>query len=234
MRENLKLLLFIWWYSLILSQRHWHVITDWQTEPYETKELLTTIKMYITIINILIFIISIGIVIIVIIILTITITFTTINIIIVFVKSACGLSTTISYNSCVTWLLTSNFRTCFFIYLFSLFKSYDILWIKITLDDLTNIDLLWKLIGSKEKKFQLNWSNEQIYSNKYIHLQTSVMASFKYSCGNEVLQDIVFKENRWVTASDFYQYFGRIACFISNKSTNCLGLPETVVHNTCD
>ena len=129
MRENLKLLLFIWWYSLILSQRHWHVITDWQTEPYETKELLTTIKMYITIINILIFVISIGIVIIVIIILTITITFTTINIIIVFVKSACRLSMTISYNSCVTWLLTSNFRTCFFIYLFSLFKSYDSLWI---------------------------------------------------------------------------------------------------------
>ena len=233
MRENLKLLLFIWWYSLILSQRHWHVITDWQTEPYETKELLTTIKMYITIINILIFVISIGIVIIVIIILTITITFTTINIIIVFVKSACRLSMTISYNSCVTWLLTSIFAHVFLFTFFHYSKATTVCEFGQSLDNLTNIDLLWKLIGSKEK-FQLNWSNEQIYSNKYIHLKTSVMASFKYSCGNEVSQDIIFKENCWVTASDFYQYFGRIACFISNKSTNCLGLPETVVHNTCD
>ena len=54
---------------------------------YETKELLTITKMYITIINILVFIISIAIVIIIIIII-ITITVITINIIIAFVKSA--------------------------------------------------------------------------------------------------------------------------------------------------
>ena len=54
---------------------------------YETKELLTSTKMYITIINILIFIISLAIVTIIIII-TITITIITISIIILFVKSA--------------------------------------------------------------------------------------------------------------------------------------------------
>ena len=43
----------------------------------------------------------------------------------------------------------------------------------------------------------------------------------------EVLQNIIFKENRWSTASDLQEHFERITCFISNKSTNYLGLPET-------
>ena len=56
---------------------------------YETKELLTVTKIYITIINILLFIISIAmtIAIIIIIIIIITITVITISIIILFVKS---------------------------------------------------------------------------------------------------------------------------------------------------
>ena len=55
---------------------------------YETKELLTITKMYITIINILIFIVSIAIVIIIIIIIIIiTITVIDISIIITFAKS---------------------------------------------------------------------------------------------------------------------------------------------------
>ena len=36
--------------------------------------------------------------------------------------------------------------------------------------------------------------------------------------------------HHWATASDFYQHFGRFACFISNKSTNCLGFSETAAH----
>ena len=55
---------------------------------YETKELLTIAKIYITIINILIFIFSIVIVIIIIIIIIITINVITISIITVFVKLA--------------------------------------------------------------------------------------------------------------------------------------------------
>ena len=53
---------------------------------YETEELLTIAKIYITIINILIFIVSIVIAIIIIIISIITITVITISIITVFVK----------------------------------------------------------------------------------------------------------------------------------------------------
>ena len=56
---------------------------------YETKELLTFTKMYITIINILIFIVSIATVVIIItIIIFITITVITISIIIALVKTA--------------------------------------------------------------------------------------------------------------------------------------------------
>ena len=44
----------------------------------------------------------------------------------------------------------------------------------------------------------------------------------------EVLKKISFKENCWSTA--FEEHFGHIAFFISKKSTNCLGLPETAVH----
>ena len=46
----------------------------------------------------------------------------------------------------------------------------------------------------------------------------------------EVLNKIIFKENCWWTAFDFQGHFERIACFISKKSTNCLGLPETALH----
>ena len=41
----------------------------------------------------------------------------------------------------------------------------------------------------------------------------------------EVSQNILFKENCWSTDSE---HFGHIA-FYQNKSTNCLGLPETAV-----
>ena len=62
----------------------------------ETKELLSIIKMYITIINILIFIISIAIVFIniIIIIIIINITIINISIIIAFFKSVCMLNQT--------------------------------------------------------------------------------------------------------------------------------------------
>ena len=46
----------------------------------------------------------------------------------------------------------------------------------------------------------------------------------------EVSENIVFKEICWSTASDFWEHVGRIACFISNKSANCLGFPKTAVH----
>ena len=46
----------------------------------------------------------------------------------------------------------------------------------------------------------------------------------------EVLNKIIFKENCWWTAFDFQGHFERIACFISKKSTNRLGLPETALH----
>ena len=55
---------------------------------YETKELLSITKMYITIINIFMFIISIAIVIIIIIIIIITINVITMSIVIPFVKFA--------------------------------------------------------------------------------------------------------------------------------------------------
>ena len=45
----------------------------------------------------------------------------------------------------------------------------------------------------------------------------------------EVLHNIIFKEGCWATTSDFQQHFRGIACFISNKSINFLGLPETAV-----
>ena len=38
----------------------------------------------------------------------------------------------------------------------------------------------------------------------------------------KVLRKIRLKENRWSTASNFYEYFGRIACFISKKSTTAV------------
>ena len=38
------------------------------------------------------------------------------------------------------------------------------------------------------------------------------------------------KEYDWTTASDLQQHFGRITCFISNKSTYCLGIPQTAGH----
>ena len=46
----------------------------------------------------------------------------------------------------------------------------------------------------------------------------------------EFLQKMIFKENCWSTASDLEEHSGRIAYFINNKSTNCIGLPETAVH----
>ena len=89
--ENLKLLLFIWWYCF-LSQRQWHVTADQQTKCYvlyETKELLIITKMYIIIINILMLIASYAIVIIIIfVIIIITITVITISIMTVFIKSS--------------------------------------------------------------------------------------------------------------------------------------------------
>ena len=46
----------------------------------------------------------------------------------------------------------------------------------------------------------------------------------------EVLKKLSFQKYCWSTASDFQAHFRRIACFVSKKSTNCLGLPETAVH----
>ena len=75
----------------------YHNATDRQTMDklnlkcyilYETKELLTITKMYITVLNTFMFIISIAIVITTIIIIIIRITVNTISIIIVFAKSA--------------------------------------------------------------------------------------------------------------------------------------------------
>ena len=35
----------------------------------------------------------------------------------------------------------------------------------------------------------------------------------------EVLQNLIFEENSWATASNFQQHFWHITCSISNKST---------------
>ena len=57
------------------------------------------------------------------------------------------------------------------------------------------------------------------------------MRAYTFFCETcEVLQNIIFKENCWTTDSDFEHRFGRIACFISNNSTNHLGLPKTAFH----
>ena len=139
--------LLVWRYSAVLSQRHWHVIADLQTEPscfvsHETKELLTVTKIYITVINI-IFTISIAIIIIIIII-VINIIINGITISIINASFTCAWRICwirhISCNSCVTWLLTSNFQQMlFFIYFFFVQKLLDYS----NLDYWTNTALFW-------------------------------------------------------------------------------------------
>ena len=64
-----------------------------------------------------------------------------------------------------------------------------------------------------------------------LQLYRKVASSQMLSCETfEVLQNIIFKENCWPFASDFQEHFGYITCFNSNKSTNCLRLPETAVN----
>ena len=155
----------------------------------ETKELLSIIKMYITIINILIFIISIAIVFIniIIIIIIINITIINISIIIAFFKSVCMLNQTpMSCNSYVIWLLTSKKINALFLFTFSLFKSCNILWMKI----------IWAAVFNKYfsvlksdlfKNTRFDW-NETI--SKYVQIniftgKTQWWRLFKYYCKYE-------------------------------------------------
>ena len=97
--------------------------------------------------------------------------------------------------------------------------------------------------------------NEKMYSYKYIHRETPVIVSLLAQQLQaweltdlqnrktildvfyeifEVLQNLIFTEDSWATASDFQQYFGHITCSISNKSitsqlTVCLGPPQRAV-----
>ena len=49
----------------------------------------------------------------------------------------------------------------------------------------------------------------------------------------EVLQDIIFPEHCWITASNFLQQFWMYCLlnqqFINSNTTTCLGFPETVI-----
>ena len=94
----------------------------------------------------------------------------------------------------------------------------------------------------------------KIYSHRYIHRKASVIMSFlvQFQASGltvsqkmdsildvfcevcEVLQNLIFTEDSWATASDFQQHFGHITYSISNKSTQsqltiCLGLPQRAV-----
>ena len=119
------------------SQRHWHVIADRQTivklnlKCYILYEIN---KMYVTSTNILMFKISIAIVSIIISIIIITITVIISSIIIVFIKSAWRIFQIKQLSPAI--LVSHNFWrqkfAYFFVFTFSLFKSYIILWIKIT------------------------------------------------------------------------------------------------------
>ena len=79
----------------------------------------------------------------------------------------------------------------------------------------------------------------KIYSHRYIHRKASVIMSFlvQFQASGltvsqkmdsildvfcevcEVLQNLIFTEDSWATASDFQQHFGHITYSISNKST---------------
>ena len=75
------------------------------------------------------------------------------------------------------------------------------------------------------------WWRPFKYSRWYEDLQhyEKTTSSQILSC-YEVLKKLGFRENCWSNASDFQEHFGRIACFTSKKSTNCLERPETAVH----
>ena len=92
--------------------------------------------------------------------------------------------------------------------------------------------LWWLLLFSLKQKSK----KEKIYSHEYIHASDSVLFSTveglrAYSFINrdsildifceicEVLQNLIFAEDSWATASDFKQHFKHITCSISNQST---------------
>ena len=185
--------LLVWWYSVVLSQRHWHVIADLQTEPscfvsHETKELLTVTKIYITVINVVIFTISIAIIIIIIIIIiNIIINGNTISII--------NMSFTCTWRIC--WIrhifpaiLVSHdfwrqiFSKYFFLFTFSLFKSYKII-VTWAIEQILPFSETKRL---KSKSF--HW-NETI--KKYIQVSIFIgkrqwWRLFSYSCKYKGLQ----------------------------------------------
>ena len=130
-----------------------------------------------------------------------------------------------------------------------MFKSCNILQIKITwaIQQILICSEIWLV---QKEKFRFKGNNQQLCSNSIFTGKRLWWRSFKCSCWYEglqlyekvtlsqvlssgfceVLQNIICEENCWSTASDFLEHFRRIACFVSNKSTNCLGLPETAVH----
>ena len=129
--------------------------------------------------------------------------------------------TTISCNSCVTWLLTSIFAYVFS-FTFSLFKSCNILQIKITwaIQQILICSEIWLV---QKEKFRFKGNNQQLCSNSIFTGKRLWWRSFKCSCWYEglqlyekvtlsqmlssgfceVLQNIICEENCWSTASDF-------------------------------
>ena len=131
--------------------------------------------------------------------------------------------TTISCNSCVTWLLTSNFQAYFFIYLSFLFSKRT-KFHKLKPLGLFNED--WSALKSDLFKNRCFDGNETMSKSIQISMFTEKCLwwhPFKYSCWYEglqpyekvtlsqklfcktceVLQNITFKDNCWSTASDF-------------------------------
>ena len=95
--------------------------------------------------------------------------------------------------------------------------------------------LWWLLLSFLKQKSK----NEKIYPHEHIHRKTPVIVSFLVQLQPweltilrrtdsildafcevcEVLQNLIFTEDSWATASNFQQHFGHITCSISNKST---------------
>ena len=179
-------------------------------------------KMYVTSTNILMFKISIAIVSIIISIIIITITVITSSIIIVFIKSAWRIFQIKQLSPAI--LVSHNFWRQKFAYIFvftiSLFKSYIMLWIKIT----WAFNKYWSVLKSglfKRRSFDWYESNSKCIQIRIFTGKRLWWRPFKCSCWYEdlqlyenltslqtlscetceVLRNKIFKENWWPFAS---------------------------------
>ena len=116
---NVKLLFFTWWFYVVLSQSHWCYCrpTNWTLSVMRLYETYMRLKSYQLLQKLVISILLLSSPL-------VSLSYS-LSLIVDILNQV-----PISCNSCVTWLLTSSFRTCFFLFTFSLFKCYNILWIK--------------------------------------------------------------------------------------------------------